>query len=775
MNPLRARFGALAHRVAGRIAPTVVAPTPLASSIRTMAANAAGGVVGTVPGVPWGAQAPYRRWSGVRAAATRGASLSLTPAKIASYLRQADQGDPRAFAEMCFEMQDRDSHLVAVLGTRRRAVANLNWRLEPVSDALEDRQVAEGCMRLIRRTERLAGGMLILLDAIMTGYAGVEIDWMLDGTVVRPRRLLYRHAHHLRPDPDDPEAWRVADESDAIYGAPLVARRWILHTAQAKTGLPAQSGLGRTLAWWYLYKNYGTKDWVSYNEKFGSPLRVGKYPTSAQDDDIDALDEALRQLGVDASATIPEDMKVEFIADSGAKTGGDTFERLLVFANREISKLVLGQTLTTEEGSNGTQALGNVHNTVRADLRDSDAAELAGTLTRDLVAPMVLWNWGPNAPVPQWCFNVEPAPDKAADADLQVKRGQVFQAARTLGVPVSVAQVQEELGIRTPEPGEAVLPPAPAAPAAPSPAGFRIIAAADRATPVAQLDLVLKGFREQVADAWRAILVEVRAQLGDVTSADVLRQRLPQILGALDLAPYADPLAAASVTAEALGRLQVTGGDKGHVVLPSTSPLTDIHGWAEKVGMPSAEWGAIVARRRADSADAVRYALLRTAQDLLASLDDERLGDSPEARAQMAADQAATSVARTDGVLDSAATQTWSDGRWAVATAPTGKRLYLRYHTMEDAKVRPTHRTMQGKVYPAQHPIWLVWRPPNGYGCRCWVTVHTYDEVIAAGWEITEDFPGVLPDKGWAKGEKDATYDWSQFPAEWRAAVEAPK
>src|SRR5690606_3136238 len=69
------------------------------------------------------------------------------------------------------------------------------------------------------------------------------------------------------------------------------------------------------------------------------------------------------------------------------------FMAMINWAERSVSKAVLGGTLTsgTGEGTN-TNALGNVHNEVRKELRDSDLKQLAATLTRDLVYPLYALN-----------------------------------------------------------------------------------------------------------------------------------------------------------------------------------------------------------------------------------------------------------------------------------------------------------------------------------------------------------------------------------------------
>jgi len=48
---------------------------------------------------------------------------------------------------------------------------------------------------------------------------------------------------------------------------------------------------------------------------------------------------------------------------------------------------------------------------------------------------------------------------------------------------------------------------------------------------------------------------------------------------------------------------------------------------------------------------------------------------------------------------------------------------FLRYETMLDERVRETHLRMQGYTAPPKDKIWMQWFPPNGYNCRCDVTI----------------------------------------------------
>jgi len=68
-------------------------------------------------------------------------------------------------------------------------------------------------------------------------------------------------------------------------------------------------------------------------------------------------------------------------------------------------------------------------------------------------------------------------------------------------------------------------------------------------------------------------------------------------------------------------------------------------------------------------------------------------------------------------------------------------RPYWMYEAVEDERTRPTHLAMNGKVFPADSPIWDMWYPPNGFRCRCGVVSLSQREVDAMGVAVEDIRP----------------------------------
>lgn len=96
-------------------------------------------------------------------------------------------------------------------------------------------------------------------------------------------------------------------------------------------------------------------------------------------------------------------------------------------------------------------------------------------------------------------------------------------------------------------------------------------------------------------------------------------------------------------------------------------------------------------------------------------------------------------------------------------------RPYWQYVTAEDGHVRDTHMAMNRKVYRADDPIWDIWYPPNGYGCRCMVISLSENQLKRRGLKVDKEVPydidrgtgeiiPIFPDKGFSTNQ--AKKEW---------------
>ena len=62
-------------------------------------------------------------------------------------------------------------------------------------------------------------------------------------------------------------------------------------------------------------------------------------------------------------------------------------------------------------------------------------------------------------------------------------------------------------------------------------------------------------------------------------------------------------------------------------------------------------------------------------------------------------------------------------GHYEQMSDPAVKELrpYWEYDAVQDTHTRRSHLAMDGRVFPADSPVWDTWFPPNGFRCRCTV------------------------------------------------------
>lgn len=280
-----------------------------------------------------------------------------------------------------------------------------------------------------------------LLDAVGKGFAVSEIMWGYDEGHVAVQEIRSRQQKRFFWDSlDDTFKVRTQEHSEGLL---LPRNKFIVHRYKARSGHPSRAGVLRVTAWMYLFKNYDLKDWVAFAEVYGLPLRLGKYAAGASESDKAALMQALVQIGADAAGIIPDGTTIDFITTEKTSST-DLYERLARYCDEQISKAVLGQTLTSDSGG-GSYAQSKTHNDVRHDLTVADCKALASTLRRDLIRPLVLFNFGEDKRIPYIRFDCEESEDLEQMANIL---GTLIQQT---GLRVPTSYLYKKFSIPEPE------------------------------------------------------------------------------------------------------------------------------------------------------------------------------------------------------------------------------------------------------------------------------------------------------------------------------------
>ncbi len=493
---------------------------------------------------------------GVRAFWDQSIASGLTPERMATILRNAIRGDHRFFLELAEEMEERDPHYFSVLSTRKRALSRLRAVVEPASEKRIDKKQADAVRDLLGEPQ-FRDMLRDLTDAYGKGYSCVEIIWGERDGMWRPAAYRWRDPKYFTFDFVSRSEVRLA-VLGTIDGVALPPGKFIVHTPKLKSGIPIRGGFARLAAWAWMFKTYTMKDWMAFLDVFGMPIRVGKYHPAATPEDRRKLLNAVASIATDAAAIIPESMAIEFIEAKGS--ADKPFENMGTFMDRQMSKAILGQTMTADEG--GSLAQAKIHNMIRIDILEDDADQLGGTINRDLVAPFSELNFGADAPKPYAVFPVAEPEDVAA---LTNSLGTLVP----LGLKVSMREVREKVGFGEPDPDEELLAAPQGKPSAGKPltpnqldrawnrAGALALNAEDGGSAVALEEVEEIG--ETGAQDWEPqispIVAKVLAAAKAARSYEEFQGMLDKLAGEIDADPLAKRLAIAGLKSRALGDL----------------------------------------------------------------------------------------------------------------------------------------------------------------------------------------------------------------------------
>lgn len=383
---------------------------------------------------------------GIRRPSSNEQAAGLTPQKLARLLRESIDGDPEAYLALAEDMEERDLHYAGVLGIRKLQVSGLEVSVVAASDSDEDQKAADLVRSFVERDE-FETELFDILDAIGKGFSATEILWETSEKQWMPKALKWRDPRWFAFDPTDGETLLLKNVEG---NEPLKPYSWIVHQAKVKSGLPIRGGLARGVTWAFLFKSFTMKDWAIFCEAYGQPLRLGKYGEGASDADKDILLRAVSNIGVDYAAIVPQSMTVDFV--KAEVTGSQAlYESRANFLDRQVSKVVLGQTGTTDAIAGG-HAVGKIHDKVRADIERSDGKQLGSTLSRDLARPIVMLNMGQLKAYPKIKIG---RPDEI-DIDKLVSH---VEKLVPLGLKVGMSTMRDKIGLPDPDKDEEILKP----------------------------------------------------------------------------------------------------------------------------------------------------------------------------------------------------------------------------------------------------------------------------------------------------------------------------
>lgn len=325
--------------------------------------------------------------------------------------------DPRLLGSPdwgAYERIRRDDQVKSCMEQRIRAVVSRPWSVLPGDD--KDPKATEAATAMSANLRRVGWDRVTakMLWAPFHGPACAELLWEARDGLIQWQDIRVRHARRFRVDKD----WKLRLLTPAQPQGVVVPDRkfWWLTSGGTDDDNPYGEGLAEWLYWPTLFKRNGVRFWNIFLDKFSVPTAKGTYPRGTAQADIDKLLASIMAIATDSGFVVPDGMQVELL--QLAQNGAD-FRAVCSYMDGAIAKIILSQTLTTEQGA--SRAQGQVHADVKEEIVTADADLLSDSFSGD-DGPSRWWtdlNYGADVAHPIVTRAVEQEDDlkEAADTD----------------------------------------------------------------------------------------------------------------------------------------------------------------------------------------------------------------------------------------------------------------------------------------------------------------------------------------------------------------------
>ena len=322
----------------------------------------------------------------------------LTVDSVASAVRQSENGNSAPFWRLCRTFILQDAHIQSELFKRKNAVLGDELIVTPWSNAKPDVDAAKAAEAMLANLPSLLSAMMHLMDSVVYPLSMVE---KVFGPADPSRPELGRRTAlvELVPVPYRLIGWDangqpVVSDRENVSGfidvPPLDSARYVCHRGHMLTAPDRYGGPMRAIFWLGLLSGAATTWWARYLERYGSPFIVGRVD-SEDDNDRRILEAAISYSNQIGGLVVSNVSTIDLKEAAG--NAGDGFERFKAHCRAEISRIILGQTLSSISTNTGMgDGTANLQDEVRQDIRKFDGRVLGSTVRNQIVAPWLLLN-----------------------------------------------------------------------------------------------------------------------------------------------------------------------------------------------------------------------------------------------------------------------------------------------------------------------------------------------------------------------------------------------
>ncbi len=307
-----------------------------------------------------------------------------------------------------------DAHLYSLFQTRKHMILGKSFEIHSASEDKKDIEIADFVKYQLNDVlDDFTQDMHELLSCLQYGYSVSEFILSANNNRIMIDKIKFKHPNHFAFSEQGELLWNKENSAEKII---LPSYKFIVHSHNANDeNLYGESLISERLYWLYWYKHNIWQFLVSFIERFGSPIPVFKYPTSTTEEEHRIIDEMMHNFHDQLAMKVPTEVMPELLEwkSSGNRAVHEDAVKLI---NSEMSKAVLGQTLTSETQDTGSLAQSKVHENILDNIIKFDCMSLANTINNQLIKRLVAWNFKTDK-YPFLKFKTEPDTDLKALAE----------------------------------------------------------------------------------------------------------------------------------------------------------------------------------------------------------------------------------------------------------------------------------------------------------------------------------------------------------------------
>jgi SPP1 gp7 family putative phage head morphogenesis protein len=289
------------------------------------------------------------------------------------------------------EMRD-DEQVKAAINMKKDLALNSGWSIE-----CEDEQVKDFLTANLNELENpLEDALREILSAYEYGFSVSEPVYELVGGLYRWKALMVRPPHTFTFDvADDGTIKAILQDQNTRSSVPIPTRRLIHYIYQPEFGNPyGKSDLRAAHASW-VAKKFIMRFMAIYLERFASPTIIGRYPTTAGDQEITRIHDVLRTIQNATTLALPEGTTVDFVQPN--RDASETYIKAINAMDTKIARAILVPDLmgmSGEKTGGGSYSLGQTQFEMFLGTIQKDRRVMERVINEKLIRPLIQANFG---------------------------------------------------------------------------------------------------------------------------------------------------------------------------------------------------------------------------------------------------------------------------------------------------------------------------------------------------------------------------------------------